>query len=228
MQSFCAIRWWWYNSQGVKKLISRAWIVFVVLFCHSWLMAQETFEGEVDSVDMEVLFFQFQTAKKKVLLAGHAGMGLGFRNLQFTLENSTALLDGYFSPRIGYFWANRWVAGLNFEFTTSIISFNYYNLYSFNSNTFGIFGRYYFPSAFFLEADYGRGIMKEKSYQYQLLTQHSFCAERIGVGIGIGNFWFKKFAFELLCKFNNLISHNKLHFHNLSITAGLAYSIGRK
>jgi len=182
--------------------------------------------AQTDTTDFEQQNLNFQTSKGKFQTNLHFGMGLGFQNTQIAFENSTALLDVYLSPRVGYFVLNRWLVGVSSEITNSVASFNYNNNYSFLSYTTGILSRYYTQSVFFAEAEYGWGFGNERYHQNKSLVRNVFPTGRLGIGIGIANFWFKRFAFDLMVKYANLQS-NKFNFNNFNITAGLSYSFGK-
>lgn len=159
-----------------------------------------------------IFFFQVTHAQidKGNFLIG-AGLGFGFSNTNTNVqqtgvddqigETTTVAID--FTPKIGYFFANKFAAGVQFEITNLIAKTeNEKNTAS--KFLAGHFLRYYFPVsddgdvAFLLETNFGFGRTGVSEGSFNVSTS----LLGFGIGPGVTIFSNRLIGIEALAKYN--------------------------
>jgi hypothetical protein len=199
---------------------------------NSEIVKDTTKQNSDSNQNIETEFREFQLKKGKFYAGINFGVGLGFRSNSNSFQNTTALVEVYFAPRVGYFVYNRCLVGLNSEITTTVASFDYKTDYYLLSTTTGIFGRYYLKNGFFADAEYGLG-KGTQGYLDGKTTriENGFSASRVSVGIGAGSFWLKRVAFEILLKYSYVHAeadkNDLVELNSFRIVAGVGIAIGK-
>lgn len=217
------------------------WVV-ILLF---WLPVQAQ-ESDIDSLpdeqydslirQQEKANFAFQTARRAWVVGLDFGLGLGYRNDDLGLQNSTTLLDIGGCPKIGYFVLPRLLVGLNNDIYASFATFGAKTEYSLYNITIGPMVRYYPTRHLLTEIQYGAGVGHEFSDRGRGVEKRNFGGQRFSAGIGISNFWFKRLNIELIARYNiaagnfserDLQQTPTVYFSGLSINAGINFRIGK-
>ena len=206
-------------------------LFFLVSVCKTFAQAtraEASTPADTLAVDEEVINFLVQTRKGNLLVNAGFGMGMGFRNDNLVITNSTALVDYSLNLRCGLFVSNRWLAGAGYQHYTSLAAFDYQNEYRFSFSAYTLLGRYYWRSGIFGEATAGLGNGRERFVTDQQEQLVSFNGHYYSMGMGIGNFWFKKFNFELMVRYHRAVTSyesvpENLQMSGLGISGGIAF-----
>ena len=208
--------------------------LLITTFILQNLTAQKIHLITNDSLNFEENNFKKHTQKGNILFGFNSGIGFGLRNEGISFQNSTVLLDGSFTPKVGFLFINKFFLGLNYNFATTVVVFNYYSQYSLEFNTIGSTLRYYHKYGLFIEGQFGIGKGREKYIINSTITKKNFYGKHFTAGVGIANFWDKTINFELLIKYNNSWGDfkksgvNLFSLNSLLLTAGIHASINRK
>ena len=160
------------------------------------------------------------------------GIGLGFRNENLTFSNSTVLVEVNFMPTIGIFVFNGLLIGASYDNFNSVASFGYQDFYALYLQNINFTTRYYTKGGLFLEGQLGVGQGNENFKRFNNETINEFDSKKIAFGIGLANFWTRKFNFELMLKYSvmdaeyNSISDD-FSLNGLRLSAGISYSLGK-
>ena len=209
-------------------------IVLLPFFFQEKSVAQKIQKTTSDSLDIEKQYFLRQTQKGTFLIGLNSGMSVGVRNSGVSFENSTLLLDGNFTPKVGYFIKDRLLIGGNFDFIASIAVFDSNSQYSLSFNTLGTTIRYYHKTGLFLETQFGLGKGKEEFIRNNEVVQEVFNGNHFSAGIGLANFWDKTVNFELLLKYNsswgdfNRNGMEQFYMNSIILTAGIHIALKRE
>ncbi|WP_020526576.1 hypothetical protein [Flexithrix dorotheae] len=206
-------------------------VLFFTVFFGCWqnLVAQE---NDTIPKDNEVQNFLSQTRQGKGYLGFNFGIGLGFRNENLTFSNSTVLVEVNFMPTIGIFVFNGLLIGASYDNFNSVASFGYQDFYALYLQNINFTTRYYTKGGLFLEGQLGVGQGNENFKRFNNETINEFDSKKIAFGIGLANFWTRKFNFELMLKYSvmdaeyNSISDD-FSLNGLRLSAGISYSLGK-
>ncbi|MDW7692585.1 hypothetical protein R9C00_12385 [Flammeovirgaceae bacterium SG7u.111] len=204
-------------------------LVFFVFILCTQLQAQKT--DSLKHVDERENFLH-QTSKYNIFVGVNFGLGLGVRNQNTSLNESTVLFDFNINPKVGFYPFRRLMVGVAYDYYTSLASINYSNNYQFNFQSLNGFTRYYFPKGMFGEAQLGWGNGSERLSTTPNPFTESLTGTKFSLGLGVGNFWGKNYHLEILARYIGIFGQYKIvdddfYINGLKITAGLTYGFGK-
>ena len=179
--------------------------------------------------------FTSQTQAGRWYIGSDFGVGLGFRNNSLSIADATTVIDASFNPKAGYFLKNKWLVGVSTDISNTIAVLEGQEQYKVSNIAFSPFMRYYFAGGVFAEGMAGIGRGTETSYNTTTRTRdrNVFDSKRYSLGLGISNYWLKRWSFEVLIRYSSYqgdfqqSTASPIQLSGLSVKAGVGVSIGK-